>query len=487
MKKSSCLIFIMLFTFKTFAQSFSLSHSGTQYDSFENPVEQSFDKDLSRKYALNLLPSFSVFGNFNGEAQTAFKKYLFTQRLGASNFGNYTNTNNLVYGTDLYLFMFKIFKTTNYNRELGFSLKFKDEGNVRISNGTFVLLDDFRNFNENSYTNILNNKGTNQSYYQLAINYRENYDERWGFGAKFSILNGATYSKISINSSKLSIDSDTSYTANLQGQYRSSFGNDKFTYSKLFPNFKNLGAAISAGASYTSKKGLYLSLNIKDLGFIHWSKKSSIYDFADDITVNDADKPGTNSTFFSNFGKIINATERKKGFNSVIDSRTTFTVSKDFDFYRATFVLNKSFFNNEGQIAIINNLRKNAFNISINPVYDFISKWNLGSQLMIKSPNAEFYVGSEQVFPTYYFTKGFITQNENIGNGSPRAAFYIGLNVKFGKKMQDMGNADYIPGLNDKETGFVYKMGKKELRKAQKENKAIEKRARKNDKRNRRR
>jgi hypothetical protein len=487
MRKSLFLILIIFYVLPTSAQNFSLSHTGTQYDSFENPVEQSFQKDLSRKYAINLLPSFFAFGNFDGEAQTSFKKYVFTRFFGASTFSNYTNNNNLAYDAGLYLFTFKIFKTTNYNRELGFSLKFKEEGNLNVSNGTFALLDDFSNFNQNSYSNILNSNAINQSYWQLAANYRENYDERWGFGAKVSLLNGASYNKLSINSSKLTIDSDTSYTANLQGQYKSSFGTDSFTVSKLLPNIKNFGAAISAGVSYTSKNGIYLSFNIRDLGFIHWSKNSSVYNFDDNVTVNGANRYGANNRFFSGFEKMLHVKQSNESFNSLIDTKTTFTASKDFDFYQSTFVFNKSTFNKAGQIALINNFKKNAFNISINPVYDFITKWNLGSQFMIKSPNAEFYVGSEEVFPTYYFSKGFITKNENIGNGSPRASFYIGLNMKFGKKMQDIGNADEIPGLNDKETGFVSRLSPRELRRVQKQNRAIEKRARKSDKRNRKR
>ncbi|MBC7653111.1 MAG: hypothetical protein H7098_01405 [Oligoflexus sp.] len=487
MKKSLCLIFITFFILKASAQNFSLNHTGTLYDSFENPVEKSFQKDLSRKYAINILPSLFVIGNFDGEAQTTFKKYAFTRVFGASSFSNYTNNNNLVYDAGLYLFTFKIFKTTNYNREIGISLKFKDEGNLNVSNGTFALLDDFSNFKQSSYSNILNSKGLNQSYWQLALNYRENYDERWGFGAKLSLLNGASYNKLSINSSKLTINSDTSYTANLQGQYKSSFGADSFTYSKFLPNLKNFGAAISAGVSYTSKNGIYLSLNIRDLGFIHWSGKSSVYNFDDNIIVNGANRLGANNRFFSSFEKILNVSKSNENFNTLIDTKTTFTASKDFDFYQSTFVFNKSTFNKAGQIALINNFKKNAFNISINPVYDLISKWNLGSQFMIKSPNAEFYIGSEQMFPTYYFSKGFITKNENIGNGNPRASFYIGLNMKFGKKMQDIGNADEIPGLNDKETGFVSRLSPKELRRVQKQNRAIDKRARKSDKRNRKR
>ena len=109
---------------------------------------------------------------------------------------------------------------------------------------------------------------------------------------------------------------------------------------------------------------------------------------------------------------------------------------------------------------------------------------NFGTQLMIKSPNAEFYLGSEQLFPSYYFAKGYLKKDENIGKNNPKANVYFGLNVKFGEKMQDIGPADYIPGLNDKETGFVVRLSNKERKRLQKQNKNIDKNRAKNNKRN---
>ena len=109
---------------------------------------------------------------------------------------------------------------------------------------------------------------------------------------------------------------------------------------------------------------------------------------------------------------------------------------------------------------------------------------NLGSQLLIKSPNAEFYIGSESLFPSYYLAKGYLKKDENIGKNNPKGSFYLGLNVNFGKKMQSIGNADEIPGLNDQETGFVVRLSAKERKQLQKKNKEIGKRRSKTNKRN---
>ncbi len=58
------------------------------------------------------------------------------------------------------------------------------------------------------------------------------------------------------------------------------------------------------------------------------------------------------------------------------------------------------------------------------------------------------------------------------------------LNVKFGRMMQSIGNADEITGLNDKETGFVVRLSKKDKRAAQKKAKQVTTRRKKNNKRN---
>ncbi|MBU2047254.1 MAG: hypothetical protein KJ712_11040, partial [Bacteroidetes bacterium] len=58
------------------------------------------------------------------------------------------------------------------------------------------------------------------------------------------------------------------------------------------------------------------------------------------------------------------------------------------------------------------------------------------------------------------------------------------FNVKFGRMMQTIGNADDLLSLNDKETGFVVRLSNKDKRAAQKSNKQIENRRKKNNKRN---
>nr|WP_294897725.1 DUF5723 family protein [uncultured Pedobacter sp.] len=489
MKKLYGFIVFFLSPLFLLAQNVSLYHSGTQFDTFENPVQQGFQKDLSRKYAVTLLPHISGFINFKGDGETAFKKFLFTRSFANTSIGNLgqAKPNQLNGNSNIYLANYKIFKTRDYNRELGFSLQLREEGLGTTTNETLSLLDTYKNFTNSEYNNAFNSKAYNQAYWQLGLTYRENYDERWAFGGKLSLLNGLIYNKVDISSSHLSFNPDHSYTASFVGSYVSSFGFNTVNFNKLIPNLKNIGTAISLATSYQTPTGYYFTANLKDAGFIHWGKSTGNYNFNTNITVLNPDSANASTEFFDKLKDDVNSTEVKKSFYSKINTKIEFAASKEFGFYKPVFVVSKSIFNPQGQFALINNLRKNSFVFSANAIYDLQTKLNLGSQIMVKSANMEFYLGSEQIFQTYYLSKSYLTKNENIGKSNPRADFYIGINVKFGSKMQNIGTAEYIPGLNDKETGYVVRLSKRERKRLQKQNKQIEKNQRANDKRNNRR
>ncbi len=487
MKKAWLLFITILLPFYGFSQQIALTHSGTMNDSFENPVQSSFEKELSRKYQINIIPAINAYLYFKGDASNEFKKLLFTQTISNVSLNDIgsAKTNQLNINGGFYLFAFKIYKSVNYNRELGFSFQFKEDGNIKLTNESLAIFDNYKNFSQSSYQNIFNNKAYNQSYWQLSLNYREDYDKTWGFGGKFSLLDGATYSRLNINSSSLNINSNTnSFTTRFTGNFTSSFGIDTITVKKSLPDLKNLGLAVSGGVSFTSNNGLYITLNVKDLGFIHWNKTTPTYSFDDEITILNANSFDAENRFATAFGGVINNNPTTKKFYSALNTKVDLAASKNFNNYTPVIVISKSTFRSDGQIGLLNNYKINAFNFGVNTIYDLNYGFNLGSQLLIKSPNAEFYLGSETLFPTYYLAKGYLKKDETIGKNEPKANFYIGLNVKFGRKMQSIGGADEIPGLNDKETGFVVRLSNKERKQLQKKNKGINKRRSKTNKRN---
>src|SRR5690606_21775659 len=100
------------------AQQSSLVHSGTLYDSFENPVQTAFTKEKSNKYAINLLlPSFGGNLKFKGDAENQLKNLIYGNKIEGTGIAGVNNYNDISASLNLYLLMFKIYHTADYSRE----------------------------------------------------------------------------------------------------------------------------------------------------------------------------------------------------------------------------------------------------------------------------------------------------------------------------------------------------------------------------------
>ena len=439
------------------AQLYTLNNSGTLYDSFENPVQTTSVKDLSRKYAFNML--FPAIGNsvyFDGEANTAFKTMLFKQKTDASGIGNIgeARMNNLFTNSNNYLLMFKIFKSIKFKRELGFAFQIRSETNLNATNETFAILDNYGIFPQDNYDNISNGNGYSQSYSQMSFTYRQNLDKNWAFGGKLSVLNGIAYVTGDVSQSSLNIDRvNNIITEGVVGNAFSSFGTGIPNKSLLIPNFKNPGLSINVGTSYTSPEGIYFSGHIKDFGFINWNKNSTIFNFDETIKVYKANTDSLGEKFYDEFAIMLDENQTKGGKVSRTNAKVEFLASKNFDFYKPNLIVSKNVFERDGAVALINNFNRNIWNFSLNGIYDLRQGFNFGSQFMIKSPNVEFYMGSEKVFPSLRFASGYLKSDPSVGSNPTKADFYMGFSLKFGKLMQNFSNADEIPGITDGDQG----------------------------------
>lgn len=430
-------IIILLIPIAVTGQEISLIHSGTQYDAFENPAQSGFEKNLSKRNAISILPAFNLLFNFKGPSSIAFKELMFTQDITNTPFNDIgsAKTNRTNFSTNLYLFTYRIIKSEKNDKELGISFQLKEDARAKITNETFALIDSYNNFTQPVYQDVLNGKGINQSYWQFNVNYRQKYNEQWAVGGKIGLIDGISYNKLNVQSSDLTINTLTnSFSTNFVGKYNSSFGDDTLTTKLLLPDFKNLGLTLSGGISYTSKKGYYFTAHLKDLGFIHWHKSSVKFSFNNTITVANANSNTADDRFITDFSNIANNNPVSTGFYSSINTKIDVAVSKRFKNYMPVFVISKSTFRSDGQVGVLNNFKWNFLNLGINPIYDFNSGLNLGTQLLLKSPNMEFYIGSEALKPTQNIIKGFNNRDETIGNKTPRASFYMGFNIKFEKK-----------------------------------------------------
>ncbi len=459
MKKIALLIILFMVCKICLAQQYALNNSGTLFDSFENPVQGITTNNESRKYAFNLFfPSINNNVFFDGEANTAFKTLLFKQKTtakGLNNLGN-LNSNSLFTSSNIYLFMFKMLKSVKKQRELGFALQLRNEINLNATNEIFAILDNFEVFTKDNYSEVFNGNFFNQAYSQLSVSYRENYDKEWAWGGKLSVLNGISYISTNINSSTLAIDRvNNILTQTFVGTGYSSFGTGVPSASLLVPNFKNPGLSVNLGMSYTSPQGFYLSGNIKDLGFIKWNNEGSKLEFdnSDVVKVFKANDNNLGERFYDKFSIMLDENQTKAGFTSKTNANVQFLASKTFDFYKPNLIIAKNVFQKDGAVALINNFNSKIWNVALNGIYDFRQGFNIGSQFMIKSPNVEFYMGSEKILPSLAFANGFLRSNPNIGSNPTRADFYIGFSLKFGKMMQNFINADEIPGITDGDQG----------------------------------
>lgn len=459
MKKAAIIIFLFIASKSCLAQQYALNNSGTLYDSFENPVQSIAIKDESRKFASSFLfPAISNNVYFGGDAHTAFKTMLFNQKTtadGLINLGD-VKTNNLYTTSNNYLFMFKMLKSIKKQSELGFSLQLRNELNLNASNEAFAILDNYAILPKDNYSEIFNGNFFNQAYSQLSVSYRQNFDKEWALGGKISVLNGISYVTTNIKSSDLVINRlNNVLTHTFVGNGYSSFGTGLPTASLLIPNFKNPGLSVNFGVSYTSPEGLLLTGNVKDLGFISWNKSGSklAFDGDDAFKVYKANDENLGERIYDKFSVMLAENQTPSGFTSKTNANVQFLASKTFDFYKPNFIVSKNIFQKDGAIALINNFNSNIWNIAINGVYDLRQGFNIGSQFMVKSPNVEFYIGTEKLLPSLRFASGYINSNPSIGGNPTNADFYMGFSLKFGKLKQNFSNADEIPGITDGDQG----------------------------------
>ncbi|MXV52230.1 hypothetical protein GS399_14725 [Pedobacter sp. HMF7647] len=441
------------------AQQFALYNTRTLYDAFENPSQKAFYADSSRKYAFNFfIPSAGFNGVFTGPAQTAFKTLVYRGGFsGASIDVNNTDPNKFFGNLNSYLLMFRVFKSIKLNRELGFAWQVKAESTIdNFSNQTFAILQDYRYFPDGTSNDIFNDKGYAQTYHQFSFNYREDLNKQIGLGIKIGYLSGIAYTRLDINQSSLTknLEADA-YDMVLKGGLQSSFNYGDFGDITYAPGFTNPGAALTASANFKLRGGWFLLTNLKDIGFIHWNNESYQYYINTDLVVENASENNGSKYLFNRIYNSFKRNYTQKSFTTMINGKAEVLLNKDFDRYQPNLLVSKNLFYKGFDIALMNTYKTENFNFSLSTAYS-AENFQVGGVAMYKTPNAEFFLGTDNVLKTYYTTKGLITNNENIGNGYTGASFYLGFGLKFGKIMEHDMNSSNIPGFGSRgdDSGF---------------------------------
>ncbi|MCD0489587.1 DUF5723 family protein [Pedobacter sp. MC2016-14] len=448
-------VFFLILTIQANAQQYGLFNTKTLFDAFENPAQKAFILDSSRQFASNFfLPNFGVNAANKGDANNTIRGLISNGLYTAQGLPLGSGKTNTVYeNANIYLFAFRIFKSYKFNKEIGFAWQVRTDAHLDYTNESLALLDDYNRFDKGRlYENIFNDKGQVQTYHQFSISYRENYNKKLSFGAKLSLLSGITYNKLDINGSSMYVDpSSNQLLLKLTGAYKSSFFDwDEVNKKTLFPNFKSPGLSLSLGTTYNSKKGVTIMANLKDLGFIKWSKKSHTVELTEKTIEQFQNDPSIE--IGTDIYETIKNNDQQKSFYSLTNAKADFLISKAFDFYVPGLILSKNLVYKGGDLAFINTFKYRDFSASIVPNYNLNGFFMIGAQGMYKTPNFEFFLGSDNLSKT-----AVILKDVTGSNGYNGASFYMGMSIKFGYVVNHPLNSSYMPGIDDQQEESFFK------------------------------
>lgn len=464
MKKFLLAFPLLLITVHSFGQQFSQYNTGTLYDSFENPSRGTFIPDSSRKFAFNfLLPNLSTNTFLTGNSQIPLKSRAFL--------GYYTTTNltfnqgrmNRVNGNiNYYSLMFKMFTNLEGNAEIGISAQSKIEARGLFSDETIALYNGPNAFADDHYDNIFNNQGTYQAYHQLSFTYREKIDRKLALGIKLSALMGIRYQKLETKTSSLDIDrpGDQAIVA-MTGRYHLNYNPGPFTGRDYLPTFRNPGISAGFGVSYRTRDAFNLQFNLKDMGFIHWSNRSSVYNFAATDTITQFSSSQREHNIYEAARHITKTNDKIGGFITPTNSKIEISANKTYwlDYnnlykYSPTFIISKEVFFDGVTAALVNPVQYKNYTVTLTTSYNNYKILSVGGQFMIKTPNVEFFAGSERLIPTARLA---LASTKNTGQINRSAAYtgediFIGATFKFGPLIEHPLNASYVP--TDNKPGF---------------------------------
>ncbi|RZL31279.1 MAG: hypothetical protein EOO96_16425 [Pedobacter sp.] len=445
-----------LITCSTKAQHYALYNTRSLFDALENPAIKAFTLDSSSKFASNLfLPNFSINSANKGDAQSVIRTLTNTGVLNTENLPIGTGSLNKAFvNTNIHILNFRIFSSYKYNQEVGFAWQLRSDGYAEYTNESLAIFDSYKRFSEQTpYNNIFNDKAYQQSYHQFSISVRENWDKRLALGVKLSLLSGIAYNSLKINDSYFYTDlPNDRLDIGLNGTYRGSFIKaDELERKTLIPTFKNPGLSLTIGTSYASKSGYFIMGNIKDLGFIRWSKSShtaklntiqSIYNLSSK----------SNKQIENEITDIAYNADKQEAFFTPTNARADFLISRTFGFYKPSIIISKNLFYQGGDFAFVNTFNIDKFSASLTPVYNLNNFIMIGVQGMYKTPNFEFFLGSDNIGKSISLARGISQSDGAVGTGYNAGSFYMGLGIKFGRTVNHPQNLSTMPGVGGEKT-----------------------------------
>ena len=355
--------------------------------------------------------------------------------------------------------MFKWFSSLKGDEEMGVSWQLKSDGKALLTDASIAAFNGPGSFNSGQdYANVLNSRYYYQTYHQISFTYREKFNKQLQVGLKASILAGVEYQKLNINSSNAVFDkaADSALVA-LQGQYSAGYVPGRFTVRDYLPSFRSPGFSISLGATYHTEDNFVIQGNIKDLGFIHWSPLSHVYDFNGSTAIYGLSTPQREDSIYNKLNHLIHNSGNPPGsFTTPIDGVAELSASKSFwvdddeQFrYSPTLAVSKELFYQGFVAGLVNTIQyQKKYSLSFTPSYDDLKEFNLGVQFMMQTANWEFYIGSDRITQTISMAGDALNKNSpNITMNSAYSgmSIFLGFSLKLGPVIEHPMNASTIP------------------------------------------
>lgn len=443
---SLLLTFLLVTPFFSFAQHFGLYNTQTMYDAFENPSQTVFKTDSSRRFSFNFfIPNGGSTASVKGPGMYSLKRWMYSASFRTDSLSPFDTKGTRAYiQQNTYLLAFKIYHSVRYHREMGFSWQLRTDGFVETGNPSLIVLHNYDQLanasNGDLPGNPFKNRASLQSYHQFSFTWRENYSRQLSYGIKLSYLSGIAYAKGDIRNSYFNDASLYNPAATLDLDMRTTF-RDSLDKKMLYPGFKNPGFALSLGTSYRLNNGWNISAALKDLGMIYWAKESYIlsakqYEISEQTIRDDV------------WDNQLKHDLRKARFTASLNARIELMANKDLGFYQPTALVSKSLLYPGVDAVLVNRLNYRNLNISLSGAYNANQLFQFGTQLMIKSPNAEFFIGSDDLFKTANTIKTLRSTNISNFSGNGGASVYLGFALKFGRIMSRWQNDNYVPGIS---------------------------------------
>src|SRR6201999_241456 len=138
--------------------------------------------------------------------------------------------------------------------------------------------------------------------------------------------------------------------------------------------------------------------------------RSRIYAFNTAQAIDDLSSTKREAYVYNALSKIIhdgNVGGATGSFTTPIDGRAELSVNKKYwiddnhDFrYSPTLIASKELFYPGFTGALVNSFQYRQYSLALTPTYDDMKLFNLGVQLMMQTPNFEFYLGSDKLAQT---------------------------------------------------------------------------------------